>query len=190
MSARRRWPIARRITQRPTIDYTHKKQTGGSGQFAQRQDRRSSRTRPAQASSSRTRSSAARCRRNTSRASRRASESVLDSGVLAGFPVVDVKVTLDRRRLSRRRLVGAGLRDRGPRRASAKRCAKARPDAARADHEGRGGDAGGLHRRASSATSTRGAARSRARTRAATPRSSPPWCRSPTCSATSTTCAR
>ena len=31
-------------------------------------------------------------------------QSVVDSGVLAGFPILDVKVTLDRRRLSRRRL--------------------------------------------------------------------------------------
>ena len=34
------------------------------------------------------------CRRNTSRASKRASNRVLGSGVLAGFPVVDLKVTL------------------------------------------------------------------------------------------------
>jgi elongation factor G len=39
-------------------------------------------------------------------------ESVLASGVLAGFPVVDVKVDADRRRLPRRRLLGARLRDR------------------------------------------------------------------------------
>ena len=29
-----------RITKQVTVDYTHKKQTGGTGQFAQRQDRR------------------------------------------------------------------------------------------------------------------------------------------------------
>ena len=112
-----------------------------------------------------------------------------DSGVLAGFPVVDFKVDADRRRLPRRRLVGAGLRDRGAR-GVARGAAEGRPGAARADHEGRGGDARGLYRLASSATSIRGAARSRARTCAATPRSSTRWCRSPTCSATSTTCAR
>ena len=34
MSARRRWPIARRSRARHEQDYTHKKQTGGTGQFA------------------------------------------------------------------------------------------------------------------------------------------------------------
>ena len=54
------------------IDYTHKKQTGGAGQFA-RVKIRFEPCRRARASSSRTRWSAARCRRNTCRASRRAS---------------------------------------------------------------------------------------------------------------------
>ena len=39
---------------RSTIDYTHKKQTGGSGQFAQRQDHRRAAARRARASCSRT----------------------------------------------------------------------------------------------------------------------------------------
>ena len=34
MSVRRRWPTVRTMTEAVTIDYTHKKQTGGSGQFA------------------------------------------------------------------------------------------------------------------------------------------------------------
>ena len=62
-----------KLTKKTEIDYTHKKQSGGSGQFAKvkivfepaepgRRARRSNR-----------RSSAARCRRNTSPASRRAS---------------------------------------------------------------------------------------------------------------------
>ena len=34
ISARRRWPIARRSPGKRTVDYTHKKQTGGHGQYA------------------------------------------------------------------------------------------------------------------------------------------------------------
>ena len=154
-----------------------------------RQARRRARTRPARASSSRRRSSAARCRRNTSPASRRASRACMDSGVLAGFPVVDVKVDADRRRLPRRRLVGARLRNRVACRAP-RGAAEGRPRAARADHEGRGGDARRLygfgHRRpelASRPDPGPGHARQRAS-------SSTRWCRWPTCSATSTRCAR
>ena len=50
--------------------------------------------RRARASSSSTRSRAARCRANSSRRCRRACVETLPNGVLAGFPVVDVKVTL------------------------------------------------------------------------------------------------
>jgi len=53
------------------IDYTHKKQSGGSGQFA-RIKLMFEPGEPARATTSRARSSAALCRRNTSRASRRA----------------------------------------------------------------------------------------------------------------------
>ena len=78
---------------RSTIDYTHKKQSGGSGQFARvKLELEPERAGRGLRLRSR-RSSAARCRRNSSPASRRAS-SVLTSGVLAGFPVVDIKVAL------------------------------------------------------------------------------------------------
>ena len=64
--------LSRDARRAPTeIDYTHKKQTGGTGQFA-RVKLRSSPTSPARATSSRARSSAAWCRRSTSPASRRA----------------------------------------------------------------------------------------------------------------------
>ena len=36
-----------------------------------------------------------------------------NSGPLIGFPIIDFEVSLTRRFVSRRRLVGAGLRDRG-----------------------------------------------------------------------------
>ncbi len=61
------------ITQAAEVDYTHKKQTGGSGQFARVKHALRAASGRARASSSRTRSSAATCRGNTSRASRRAS---------------------------------------------------------------------------------------------------------------------
>ena len=67
-------------------------------------------------------------------------KSVIDSGVLAGFPVVDVKVTLidgayhdvDSSALA----FEIAVARRVPR-----RLAEGRPGAARADHEGRGRDA-------------------------------------------------
>ena len=45
----------------------------------------------------------------------------VEKGLLAGYPLVDVKVDADRRRLPRRRLVGSPSRSR-PRRPSARRC--------------------------------------------------------------------
>jgi elongation factor G len=61
-----------RLTKRVEIDYTHKKQTGGTGQFA-RVKIVFEPNEPGRAIRSSRRSSAARCRRNTSPASRRAS---------------------------------------------------------------------------------------------------------------------
>jgi elongation factor G len=70
-SARRRWPTARRSPQDRAYDYTHKKQSGGSGQFAA-SSWKSSRPSRAKATRSNPRSSAVPCRRNTSPASKRA----------------------------------------------------------------------------------------------------------------------
>ena len=53
-----------------------------------------------------------RSRASTSRRSRRASSEALEAGVLAGYPVVDVKVDADRRLVPRGRLVGDGVQDR------------------------------------------------------------------------------
>ena len=146
----------------------------------------SSRASAARASSSRTRSSAAPCRRNTSRASRRASSRCSAPASLAGFPVVDLKVTLidgayhdvDSSALAFEIAARAAL---------ARSAAEGRLGAARADHEGRGGDAGGLPRRRHRRPELAARPDPGHRTCAATPRSSTRWCRSPTCSATSTT---
>ena len=107
----------------------------------------SSRCRRARASSSRTRSSAASVPQgiHSRRREGRCSGSI-ESGVLAGFPVIDFKVTL----------IDGAYHDVdstamafeiAARAAFTEGVAKARPEAARADHEGRGGDAGGLHGR-------------------------------------------
>ena len=73
ISARRRWPIREKITQRVEARLHAQEADRRLGPVRADQDRRRADCRPARRSSSRTRSSAARCRRNTSRASRRAS---------------------------------------------------------------------------------------------------------------------
>ena len=68
------------------------RQSGGRGQFGDVElDGRAAGAR-ARASSSSTRSSAARCRGSTSRPIEAGRQEALESGVLAGYPVVDVKV--------------------------------------------------------------------------------------------------
>jgi elongation factor G len=119
-----------KITRAATVDYTHKKQTGGSGQRLRirEQDRRrrgAEGVSPWRREGPRVRSGLGRARR-------------LPGGRPQGFA--------DRRPLSRRRFVRACVRDRLAR-GAARSAAEGRPGAARADHEGRGRHAGGLHRR-------------------------------------------
>ena len=112
---------------RSTIDYTHKKQTGGSGQFAPRQDRRRAAAEPGTGFVFENKIVGGAVPKEYIPGVEKGLESVLDAGLLAGFPVVDLKVDADRRRLPRRRLLGAGLRNRRARGASAKRCRRAAP---------------------------------------------------------------
>jgi elongation factor G len=69
-----------------------------------------------------------------------------DSGPLAGFPMLDVKVTLIDGAYHDVDSSSSPSKSRS-RAASAKAIQKAGSAAARADHEGRGGDAGRIHRR-------------------------------------------
>ena len=91
--------VAYRETIRRSIDkydYTHKKQTGGSGQFAKVQIDASSRWTPprARCTSSRTRSPVAASRASTSRRSTHGIQDAMQYGVLAGYPLVGIKATL------------------------------------------------------------------------------------------------
>src|SRR5262249_39957553 len=90
-----------KITKRVTVDYTHKKQTGGAGQCARGQ--KVARPRPPAGGVAVGKEEGGgrgpegrmfRAREGPGAGVEKGLESVLGSGVLAGFPVVDLKVTL------------------------------------------------------------------------------------------------
>ena len=136
---------ARSITQAGAeVDYTHKKQTGGTGQFA-RVKFVFEPNEPGKGFEFESKIVGGNVPKEYIPGVEKGLNSVLGSGVLAGFPVVDVKVHADRRRLSRRRLVGAGVRNRLARRVP-RSAAEGRLGPARADHEGRSDDPGRLYR--------------------------------------------
>jgi elongation factor G len=82
-----------KITQRAEIDYTHKKQTGGSGQFA-RVKIVAEPTEPGAPFEFENEVVGGNVPKEYVPGVEKGLESVLGSGVLAGFPVVDLKVTL------------------------------------------------------------------------------------------------
>src|SRR5262249_14322588 len=132
-----------KITKQVTVDYTHKKQTGGAGQFSPPQ-----KVAQPVAPAGGLFFGKQKVRRAGAEEdnSRRREGPGIGVGIrrAGGVPGGRSQGDADRRRLSRRRFVGARLRDlraRGAARGAAK--GLARP--ARADHEGRGGDARRLY---------------------------------------------
>ena len=176
------------ITRAHTEDYTHKKQSGGTGQFARVKIAFEPNT-EGEDFVFESKIVGGAVPKEYIPGVDKGLRSVLTLGSVRGLPDDRRQGDADRRRLPRRRLSRAGVRNRRPRLPS-RSCFEAGRPAARADHEGRGGDAGRLrrqrHRRPESAV----VARSRARKAAALPSSSTRWCRWPTCSSMSTTCAR
>jgi elongation factor G len=82
-----------KITRAAEVDYTHKKQTGGSGQFA-RVKILAEPAEPGEAFVFENKIVGGNVPREYIPGVEKGLESVLGSGVLAGFPVVDLKVTL------------------------------------------------------------------------------------------------
>jgi elongation factor G len=124
MSAHRRWRIARRSPAGTSQDYTHKKQTGGTGQFA----RVKIVFEPQPDSSGfvfETKIVGGAVPKEYIPGVEKGLNSVMTSGRGRGLPRGRRQGHADRRRLPRRRLVGAGLRNRLARGASAKRCRRA-----------------------------------------------------------------
>ena len=113
-----------KITKKVTVDYQHKKQTGGTGQFAQVKIVAEPLP-PGTGFVFENEIVGGAVPKEYIPGVEKGLESVLGSGVLAGFPVVDLKVTLIDGALPRRRFVGARLRDRGARRRCARRCRRA-----------------------------------------------------------------
>ena len=126
------------------IDYTHKKQTGGTGQFA----RVKIMFEPGEPGSGFVFENSivgGAVPKEYIPGVEKGLESVKDNGLLAGFPLIDFKATLTDGALPRRRLHRAGLRNRRPRRLP-RTARKGRSEAARADHGGRGRDPRGIPR--------------------------------------------
>ena len=133
------------ITREAQIDYTHKKQSGGSGQFA--------RVKlvfvPGEKGSGflfENKVVGGTVPKEYIPGVEKGLKSAIQNGVIAGFPMVDLVGPAGRRRLPRGRQLGAGVRDRLARRLQGGR-RQGGPAAARAGDAGRGGDARGLHGR-------------------------------------------
>ncbi len=126
------------------IDYTHKKQTGGTGQFA-RVKLRLEPNEPGKGNEFESEIVGGVVPKEYIPGVEKGVQSVWDSGVLIGFPMVDTLVTLYDGDFHEVELQHHRLRDRRARR-HARGCGQGRRQAARADHGRGGGDAGRLRR--------------------------------------------
>ena len=132
------------ISKQVDIDYTHKKQTGGAGQFARVQITFEP-TEPGTGFEFESKVVGGSVPREYIPGVQKGIGDSRESGILAGFPVIDFKATLFDG-ASRRRLIGDGLRNGGARRFP-RSDARRRVPVAGADDEGRSRDAGGIYGR-------------------------------------------
>ena len=91
---RRRWPIVKPSRKPVEHTYTHKKQSGGSGQFAEVKMDHLSRPKPGEGYSFESRIVGGAVPKEYIPGVEKGIQSVMDSGPLAGFPVIDFKVAL------------------------------------------------------------------------------------------------
>ena len=133
-----------KITKPVTVDYVHKKQTGGSGQFAGVKIVVEPKE-PGTGYEFENKVIGGTVPKEYIPGVAKGLSSVLTSGVLAGFPVVDLKVSLVDGKYHDVELLGARVRNRlafGV----ARGVAEGRIGSARADHARRGGDARRVYR--------------------------------------------
>ena len=127
-----------------SVEYRHVKQTGGSGQFAV--VKISLEPNPGGGYEFDDKIRGGRIPREYIQPVNQGIQAALDSGVLAGYPTVDVKATAGRRPVPRRRLIGDGVQDRRPGGLPQGRRA-GQAGTARTHHVRRGRHARGVHGR-------------------------------------------
>ena len=135
-----------KITRPATVDYTHKKQTGGHGQFA-RIKIIAEPTTPGVGFEFENDVVGGAVPKEFVPAVEKGLEAMLGAGVLAGFPVVDVKVSLVDGASHDVDFLGNGLRDLRPLRDARRRCRRAPRCCSSRSDEGRGGHPRGVHGR-------------------------------------------
>ena len=133
-----------KLTKKTEVNYTHKKQSGGAGQFA-RVVMQFEPAEPGAGSSFEVEDRRRRGAEGIRPGRRKGRQQRADLRRAGGLPGRRRQSDAGRRRLPRRQLVGAGVRDRRPRRLPG-RLAEGRLGPARADHESGSGDSRRAHR--------------------------------------------